>query len=228
MKIVNSILLGIAISVSASVVAGQASDIRTFVHQIYIEGVPYEEAIRFDPAGAVPILLGMLADPREEKYWPNIVVTLGMLGDERAVDPLIQFLKEKATGPLSHSRYIAKTSVVMALGYIVNKNASKKALEFLIDSVDPVVWTRRGIVWKSPHHRTEAERNQQLSIMSILGLGLSGNHTALKFLRSLRRVPATRQAASVRAQIRGVDDILREAIEANEKIAKSGLAAYYR
>jgi HEAT repeat protein len=169
----------------------------------------------------------MLAEPREEKYWPNIVVTLGMLGDERALDPLIQFLEEDAAVPLSHSRYIAKTSVVMALGYIVNKNGNKKALEFLIESIDPVVWTQRGIAWKSPYHRTEAARNQQLSIMSILGLALSGNQTALKILRSLR-VPATRQAASARAQIRGIDDILREAIAANEKIAKSGLAAYYR
>jgi hypothetical protein len=228
MKVVISMLLGIVISVSASPVAGQTSDISTFVHQIYIEGIPYEEAIRFDPASVLPILLGMLADPKEEQYWPNIVVTLGMLGDERAVDPLIQFLKEDAAGPLSHSRYKAKTSVVMSLGYIVNKNGSKKALEFLIDSVDPAVWTRRGIMWKSPYHRTEAERNQQLTIMSILGLALSGNQQALTLLRSLRRVPATRQAASLRAQIPGVDEVLKEAIEANEKIAKRGLAAYYR
>jgi HEAT repeat protein len=198
------------------------------VHQIYIEGVPYEEAIRFDPGSAVPILLEMLADPKEEEYWPNIVVTLGMLGDERAVDPLIQFLKENSGRTLSNSAYRAKTSVVMSLGYIVNKNGSRKALEFLIESVDPEIWTRRGIIWKSPHHRTEADRNQQLTIMSILGLALSGNQRALMILRSLRRVPPSRQAASLRAEIPGVDDALREAIEANEKIAKRGLAAYYR
>jgi HEAT repeat protein len=228
MKVIISMLLGIAISVAASPAADQPSDISTFVHQIYIEGIPYEEAIRFDPASAVPILLGMLADPKEEEYWPNIVVTLGMLGDERAVDPLIQFMKEDAAGPLSHSRYKAKTSVVMALGYIVNKNGSKKALEFLIESVDPAVWTRRGIMWKSPYHRTEAERNQQLTIMSILGLGLSGNREALTLLRSLRQVPATRQGENLRAQIAGVNDVLKEAIAANEKIAKRGMADYYR
>jgi hypothetical protein len=34
----------------------------------------------------MPNPIDMLADPAEVEYWPNIVVTLGMLGDERAVD----------------------------------------------------------------------------------------------------------------------------------------------
>lgn len=228
MKAVISILFAIATSVAVSPVAGQAPDIRTFVHQVYIEGVPYEEVARFDPATAVPILLDMLADPKEEEYWPNIVVTLGMLGDQRALDPLIQFLKQDATGPLSHPHYTAKTSVVMALGYLVNKSGSEKALEFLIESADPEIWTRRGIKWSSPYHSTEIERNRQLTTMSILGMGLSGHPKAAKLLRSLRQVPASPQAKSLRAQIPGVDDVLKEALEANEKIAKRGMADYYR
>jgi hypothetical protein len=190
--------------------------------------LPYNEAARFDAATAVPTLLEMLSDPKEEQYWPNIVIALGMLGDEKAVDPLIQFLTQEAAGPLSHSSYIAKTSVVMALGYIVNKSGSAKALEFLIESADPSVWTRRKLRWSSPYHRTDAGRNSQLTTMSILGMGLSGHPKAAKIMRSLRQAKTTSQGKSLRAQVPGVDDVLTEAIKANERIAKQGMAAYYR
>ncbi len=222
------ILFAIILAVTVDPAAGQAPDIRTFVHRIYIEGVPYEEAARFDPAASVPILLDMLADPKEADYWPNIVVTLGMLGDERAVDPLIQFLQQGATAPLSHPQYIAKSSVVMALGYIVNKSGSEKALQFLVESTDPEVWTRRDIKWSSPYHSTEVERNRQLTIMSVLGLGLSGDPRAARVLRSLRQAPATPQAKNLRAQIPDVGDVLKDALQANQKIAKTGMADYYR
>ena len=228
MKTITAILFAITVGLSVGPAAGQAPDVRTFVHRIYIEGVPYEEAARFDPAASVPILLDMLADPKEAEYWPNTVVTLGMLGDERAVDPLIQFLQQGATAPLSHPQYIAKSSVVMALGYIINKSRSEKALQFLVESTDPEIWARRDIKWSSPYHSTEVERNRQLTIMSILGLGLSGDPRAARVLRSLRQTSATPQAKTLRAQIPEVGDVLKEALQANQKIAKTGMADYYR
>jgi hypothetical protein len=144
-------------------------DIRTFVRQVYIEGVPYELVRRFDPQTTVPILLEMLANQGEEEHWPNVVVTLGMLGDARAVDPLIRFLEQDFDGTLSHAHYIAKSSVVMALGYLVNRSGNEQALQFLVESVDPDVWTSRGIRWLGPYHKTDLERNRQLTTMSILG-----------------------------------------------------------
>jgi len=71
--------------------AEQPMDVKEFVRRIFIEGVPYEEARKYGPTD-VPTLLKMLADPKEEAYRTNIVVTLGIIGDERAVDPLIAFL----------------------------------------------------------------------------------------------------------------------------------------
>lgn len=90
MNALRSTLFVITLSNFVSPVLGQETDISNFARQVYIEGVPYEEVIRFDPATSVPVLLEMLTDANEDEYWTNIVITLGMLGDERAVDPLIR------------------------------------------------------------------------------------------------------------------------------------------
>jgi HEAT repeat protein len=195
-------------------------DIRDFVHQIYIHGMPYAEVVRFDPAVSVPTLLEMLSDTKEKEYWPNIVVALGMLGDERAVDTLITFLEQDAKGSvLTHAEYIAKSSVVMALGYVINKSRSEKALNYLKEHVKPQSW-RDKIQWTSPYHSTPDALDIQLSKMTILGLGLSGNPSAAETLTSLRTDPDK----EFRTQVR---DVVAEAQKANEKIFKEGLASYY-
>jgi hypothetical protein len=222
--VVSAIAIGMAVGPAAS----QAPDIRTFVRQVYIEGVPFQEVERFNAATAVPVLLEMLADAKEEEHWPNVVVTLGMLGDVRAVDPLIQFVEKEARGTLSQAHYIAKTSAVMSLGYIVNKGKSDKALAYLTAGLDPDVWTQRGIKWSSPYHPNQADLRRQLITMSILGLGLSGTPKAVEVLRSYGRTAATPQAKRMRAELPNVDDILQEALKANERIARSGLAEYYQ
>ncbi len=89
-------------------------DIKDFVRQTFIHGVPFEKANRYG-AGDVDTLLGMLADRSQENYWSNIIVTLCIIGDDKAVDPIIAFIKS-STGQLSHSQYTAKSSAIMALG----------------------------------------------------------------------------------------------------------------
>lgn len=197
----------------------QEPDITAFIHQTYFEGIAYDDVSRFDPDTAVPILLTLLRDPKEEEYWTNIVVALGMLGDVRAIDPLIDFLEQDHGGRLSPPQYLAKSAVVITLGYIIQKSRNEKALAFLIDGADPQSWTRRGLRWSSPYHRTEAERNRQLSAMAILGLGLSGHPDAAKHLRSLKQESASR----------GLDDgAIQEALKANAEIARKGMALYDR
>jgi hypothetical protein len=65
--------------------ASASMDVRDFVRQVFIHGIPYEEARRYD-ASAVPVLLAMLRDPAQEDFWANVAVVLGMIGDERAVE----------------------------------------------------------------------------------------------------------------------------------------------
>jgi hypothetical protein len=232
MKALFSILISMAAVMLPAATQAQPQNptsdqsIREFVHQAYIRGVPYEEISRFDASSATPILLEMLANPREEEFWPNIVVALGMLGDERAVAPLIQFLeRNEASRPLSHAQYIAKSSVVMSLGYIINKTGSPRALEYLKASMSPTIWRQRKVEWSSPYHPTAEARDRQLSKMAILGLGLSGRPFAAEALRSLR-APAT--AAAEESFRRDVAGLVSEALSANDEIGKEGLAAYYQ
>jgi hypothetical protein len=63
-------------------------DVADFVRQVFIHGLPYEDASRYEQS-AVPVLLKMLNDPKEEPYWSNIALVLGIVGDENIVDPLI-------------------------------------------------------------------------------------------------------------------------------------------
>jgi HEAT repeat protein len=198
-------------------------DVREFVRQIYVEGVPYEEASRFD-SSAVPVLLQMLEDPAEEEYWANIAVTLGIIGDESAVEPLIAFIEKPVEG-ISRTQYTAKTSALMSLGYLVNKSGNERALNYLIGSLDPEVWEKRGRMAASPFHATPEERNRDLSKYAVLGLALSGRPEAAAALRSLQEPAQTRSMREFQNQY---GDVVSEAISTNEKVAQMGLAEYYR
>jgi len=200
-----------------------AMDVRDFVKQTFIHGVPYEEASRYG-AGDVDALLGMLSDRSQENHWPNVVVTLCIIGDDRAVDPILDFIKG-GTGQLSHAEYTAKTSAIMALGYLVNKSGNAKALDFLKTNLDPDAWEQQRVVWSSAYHASVADRNMQLSTMAVLGLALSGKPEARDALLSLQRAPKTAGAKRLQAES---FDTISEALSANQMIAEQGLAEYYR
>jgi hypothetical protein len=219
-------IVALVVTVVFKPLAGQQGDIKNFVRQIYFEGVPYEEATSFDSTSSVPILLDMLADSAEEEYWPNIVITLGMLGDERAVAPLIRFLEQDDAGKrLSRPHFVAKTGVLMSLGYLINKSGSQTALTYLTDSVRPGVWRERQLKWVSPHHANEDGRNLQLSTMAILGLALSAHPSAAQTLRSLQKPAANETEKALQARLK---DVITDALRAHETISKEGLASYDR
>jgi hypothetical protein len=166
----------------------------------------------------------MLADAAEQEHWTNIVGVLGIIGDERAVDPLIAFATARPDGSLSGAQYAAKSSVPLALGYLVNRTRNERALSYLIESLDPSVWAARGVAWTSPYHRTDVERNLQLTTAAILGLAVTGQPEAA---RALRAVQADTSAVGKRLQAQ-VSNVVSDALEANAEIARLGLAEYYR
>ena len=204
--------------------AAQEMDTKDFVRQVFIEGVPYEEASKYG-SDAVLTLLEMLEDTTEEAHWSNIVVTLCIIGDEQAVDPILAFISKDVQGDLSHSHYTAKTSAIMALGYLVNKSGSRKALDYLKDCLDPNVWAQRELDWTSPYQASVDDRNAQLSTMAILGLALSGNSEAAEALSSLQAPAATESARQFQTQ---VGNVVSDALSAHQMIAKEGLIEYYR
>lgn len=198
-------------------------EVKQFVSQTYIHGVPYEQASKYD-SRQVPELLAMLGNPQEEANWPNVVVVLGIIGDPQTVEPLIAFAG-KGEGTLSHPQYIAKSSVLMALGYLINKSKDQKAFAFLTESLNPNVWQKRGLGWTSPYQAKMEERNLQLTKMAILGLALSGTPQAADALRSLQQNPPAEIAEGDRNQLK---ELATEALREHAMIAEKGLINYYR
>ncbi len=198
--------------------AAQEMDIRDFVHQIYIEGMPYEAANAYDST-AVPTLMAMLADSTESPYWANIAVVLCIIGDPIYVDPLIDFIKADQ-GTLTDEIYRAKSSAIMALGYLINKTGDENALNYLIESIDPGVWAQREVQYVGPYEASTEARDLNLSTMAMLGLALSGRPEALE---ALSRV--TVPEGAVDDPLAGVAAAAREA---HQQIAADGLVEYYR
>lgn len=190
-----------------------------FVRGTYVEGIPYESARALSPS-VVPVLLSMLEDEEEAVYWGNIAVTLAIVGDETAVEPLIEFIEQDVGGGVSDSLYRAKTSALMALGYLANEGGSEWALVYLMESVYPESWSLRGIEWQAPLHASAEERDVELSRVAILGLALSGREEA----RTALAIHLAESGGLSAAQ----DGLVENAVATLDRIAAVGLSAYYQ
>ena len=156
-----------------------------------MHGVPYEEVQRY-PTTVVPALIEMLRNPAEQDAYANIAVTLGMLGDDRAVEPLIEFIKGGRAVEMPPAIYRAKTSAVMPLGYIVDQTGNQRALSYLETGLDPSVSDSK--LAGTPLHSTLPERNRSFGEYAILGLALTGKPEAAVALRRLQQQSANRGA----------------------------------
>ena len=203
---------------------GQLMPAEDFVRQTFVHGVPYATASQYGPE-AVPKLLAMLNDPQEQDHWANIGITLGIIGDARSVDALIAFVEKGGDSRSSPTHYRAKTSVLMAMGYLINKSGSQKAIDYLKSYIKPSGSGERPMPGRGAFQPSLAEQDGQLSTMAILGLGLSGHPTAQEALHSLQRPAATASAARFQAQ---VSDVVNEALKVHETVAREGLTNYYR
>ncbi|MDN5199889.1 hypothetical protein QQ008_00910 [Fulvivirgaceae bacterium BMA10] len=213
-----------AITFAALETAKDTTKVEDFVKQIFIQGVPYDEANKYGEDD-VPLLLKMLEDSTQIAYWSNIAVTLGIIGNEQAVDPLIDLIKSDSPDTLSNELYTAKTSAIMALGYLINKSGNQKSLDFLKGCLDPHAWDESQPNWVGPFQASTEQRNYQLSTMAILGLTLSGHQDALDALHKLAEPATTEDGKKFQAQ---VSNVLKEALETCELISEKGLSEYYK
>ena len=215
-----------AMSMNSAREAGHSNmPVKDFVHQFYIEGIPYAEAAKYGP-DAVPTLLAMLDDPQEKPYWSNIVVTLGAIGDERAVDPLIAFV-EKGGDTMTREEFQAKSSVLMSLGYLINKSNNEKALSYLKAHLSPEGWRESNMATaRAQGFKASTDlRTKQLSTLAVLGLALSGHPSAKSSLNFLNQ--GVRDMAPT-AFTKQMTSVVTEALKAHETIARDGLESYYQ
>lgn len=198
--------------------------IQDFVRQLFVEGVPYATARSYGPR-VVPELLRMLADPREEEHWANVVTVLGIIGDPSAIAPLVSFIEEAKTTRLSRAHHRAKKAAIMALGYLAGAPGGSRALAYLKESLDPDVWAKRGVTGLGPYHVSANDRDLAYSKYAVMGLALSGHAEAALALKELARGAITRSQAQLRDREAA---LIGFALEEHKKVVEQGLAGYYR
>lgn len=197
-------------------------DIKDFVRRRYVHGVPYTRASSY-PADVVPVLLEMLRDPREESYRANIVATLGMIGDPRAIQPLFELFSEGGD-QLSDQEFKVRKTIVISLGYLLNRTENREALEFLLEGLNPESWSKRA-GWDSPEGMSEEHTQSQLTKMAIWGLALSGRPEAREALFSLQQAPLATFSEDTKSLFL---EVVREAIDTYSVVAEQGLLGFYQ
>ncbi len=197
-----------------------------FVQKVYVSGIPFDEASQYQSSD-VPVLLQMLENPNEKPHWANIALLLEIIGDEKALNGLIAFIERDPGGELTESHYIAKTSAIMGLGYLINKSNSKKALNYLVQSASPNTWANRKVPGLTKLHVTTEERNMDMAKYAILGLALAGTKESGQALRQLQTQAASASTSTSFAAVQK-DGVLSEAISEHQEISTKGLSGYYK
>jgi hypothetical protein len=104
------------------------ADIRTFVSQHWIEGVPYELASQYTEEDARRLVGWLEAPAQHEEFLPEIVTTLCFIGSDVAVQPLIDFVESPRAG---RAVFNAKNAALIHMGDLINASGSQAALDFL-------------------------------------------------------------------------------------------------
>ncbi|MGQ0621595.1 MAG: hypothetical protein ACT4QA_17035 [Panacagrimonas sp.] len=206
-------LTGLASPAALSADASTTRPLRLsrFVAQTFIHGVPYDQARAYGSA-AVPELISILRDPLQEASWSNAAVMLGMIGDQAAVEAVIDFIREPGRGAMTKLRGKARGSAVMALGYAAHQG-NETALWYLMDSAMPGKWRERALAQVDD---ANPETAQRLTRKAMLGLALSGRAEALAVIRTLK--PSAAMDA----------DLLDTVRSQHAKVGQVGLSTYYR
>jgi hypothetical protein len=199
------------------------TDAREFVSLPFFHGVPYDGARRLGPA-AIPVLVAILADPHAEALWASAATTLGMIGDPQAREPLARFI-QTGDGTLSVEGYRAKTCAIMALGYLANASHDAEALAYLLEGAEPAAWGRQKVAWRSSFEPSSRNRDEALAEIAIIGLALSGQAAAATALRGLEAQASKTEATHEQRRLGALASV---ALAEHAKIAKVGLAEYYR
>ena len=186
-----------------------AGAVESFVKQLHIHGIAYEQARQFGPA-AVPILLELLTKPENAPHAANIVVTSGFIGDSSARQPLIDYLT-KTQGQVSLDEFRGLMAVPYALGQLAHQG-DQTALDFLRQAAEIDFWSGQTLPWSYQGQTYEAQLQQQ----SLLGLGVSGLPQALARLEEIRR----RGQLSLQAG----NDALQHALDLNQRVQQEGMA----
>lgn len=195
--------------------------ITEFVHRNYAEGIPFEVASSYTREDAEK-LIAMLDNPDEKPYFTNIVVALGMIGDPIAVQPLRSFV-EKGEGSIDPQTLRAKTSALIALGYVVNRHNDESALAYLAQGLNPRNWKEKKLKWTLRGIGDLEQRNISLIKASALGLGIAGTQEAASALNSAQFTIESIDPTTSTV----VNPVIQHALTVNKAVQREGLLNYH-
>lgn len=143
-------------------------------------GITNEELAELGPR-AIPLLIGRLKEPAQEKYYDGLVHRLSVISLESGPNPQLQLaLQEFVETNSSREEVPSDTVLAMyhalrAMGYV----GGKAGVDYLID------WVRVGHQQKVKTTDTKGTVESTASILrdgAIFGLGYSGHPKAREFL----------------------------------------------
>jgi hypothetical protein len=170
-------------------------------------------------SSAVPELIVKLQSETDESRRACWAIVLGVVGDERAVEPLIASIEKPSSAQPTDARYVA----MQGLGFLINRTGSAQALTYLIDGLKLDVWRKRSLQGVPPFNRSQSEYDRQLSDYALMALALSGDPRAGDALRSLQTSPTPGQALVGK----DLDDMLATWLEVHRVVAERGLQGMY-
>lgn len=192
-----------------------AAKVDAFVCRNYLHGVPYQGARAFS-GGDVDRLIELLKDPTQESYWHNAIVTLGIVGEERVTQVLVDFMEKRFRGPVTLHQFNALLSVPLALGH-AGMRGNKSAVDYLLAHASVAAWDRAGLEWSFQKYSGE-RRSVLLTKMVVRGLAFSCTEPAKAMLLKMRDGT---DAESVALRAHAADDI-RESIAFYEELLQKG------
>ena len=216
----SSCALGVAIQ--------PPKDVREFVSQHWIQGVPYQAASHYTEEDAKLLLEWLVSEPgQHEEFLPEIVTTLGFIGSELAVQPLIDFMH---TVRASRAVFNAKNAVLIHLGDLVNKSGNQVALAFLTKVATDTATATSLAVPRAAIAAAEAAvagvaapsvetLAAELAVSATFGLALAGRPEAEQAIAGLQGGSTGFAAVHAAAA---------EALQLSQTVRAAGQEGYYR
>ena len=209
----------------ATVEPANAENVADFVRQIYFDGLPLDRAAEFGPE-AIPVLLDILNNPEEALYHENAALTLGMIGDAAAVQPMIDYLQSGGAGDAGREAFKGRVGAIIGLGYLANLAQSDLALRYLIAGVRPQEWESNGTI--AATDATTPDQPRKLAEYAVLALGLCGREEGASTVKDLLNTQADLAPAdNVLAGPEGRDVVL-QSLQLFDQVTDQGLVQYYR
>ncbi len=166
-------------------------DVREFARSLH--DVTYSEMSSVLDSRAVPDLVDMLDSESEQMNWPAAATMLGVIGTDQAAEALIAFIEQSHEGEFSQFMHDRRRVSITSLGYVVYETGNERALDYLVDGLNPQVWRQRDVQGIGPSWSTQDAYDQQLSTYAIFGLALSGHPVAGIALDNLKGQSEGRQ-----------------------------------